>query len=542
MKRALSFIFALILITLTFSSCGGEESMEIYYPVTEDFTSLDPQIVSGVSSETVAYNCYEGLVRLNENGEITAGGAVRWDISQDGKKYTFYLREDAEWYLTNTAKEELSETDPEKSPLPADFDSRVTANDYVYGLQRAVDPATGCTESENYSAIENAADIISGKKTADQLGVKAVNDYTLEITLAYENPDFLYSLTRLPAMPCNKTFFEACRGRYGLAMEYLLCNGAYIVYRWTPQSLIRLEKNALYTGEDKAQNDRVWVYFVEDASSVPDKIKNGTYDAGYLSANEVSSFENKEGYDIKSRSNVIWGYWFNCKSDVFSVSDMRKAFASAADKSVIEPPAYIEKETDRILTNALSPYFEYSPSPIEYDESKADEYYKKALAENENISASMTVTVLTTEDFADSVIKQIQIWQRVFGIDVKIQTETRENAVKLFNSGKYEIAFIPFDIESSKVLDFLRSFTTGFSENITGYSNTEYDGKVKTVTSSMSDSEKNEIYKSCEQMLISDGLTVPLYTEASYFVTGKDVTGIYELSEGEVYFRNGIII
>lgn len=538
MKKLVCVFLAVIMLLSLFTSCSGEEESELYYPVTVDFTSLDPQIVSGASSRTVAYNCYEGLVRLDENGEITAAGAASWSASQDGLTYTFNLRRDAEWYLTNTSKEALSDEDAAKSLLPENFDNRVTAKDYVFGLRRAVDPATGSGENEYFSAIKNARAIIGGEKRPGELGAEAVDDYTLRITLDYADPDFLYSLTRLAATPCNETFFNACRGRYGLSMEYILCNGAYIVYRWTQGSLIRLEKNPLYTGGGASKCDRVWVYYISDSSSVADKIKSGTYDAGFVSSSDAQEFKNSDKYTLSSESNILWCYWFNCKSSKFATVELRTAFASCVDKSVLTLPSYIENTTDRLLTDALSPYYDFTPAPIAYNEKSAEENYRAAMELNESVTASMTVTVLTDEENADSVTKQIQIWQKVFGADVKVRAETREEALKLFNSGEYEIAFLPVSITSSNTAEYWRTYTSSSDSNVTGYANPNYDALILSVTSDMSDDEKIEVYKSCEQTLISHAVAVPAFTEETYFVSGKGVSGIYGFSESEIYFRN----
>lgn len=543
MKRLLSLFLILISICCIFSSCKKEEEdTELYYPVTEDFVSLDPQIATDDSSKLIAYNCYEGLVRVDENGEIAPAGAATWSVSADSLTYTFSLRRDAKWYLTNTSKEELSDTDPEKSDLPQNFDTRVTAKDYVFGLKRAVDPATGAADGKYLSAIKNASDILSSKQQVSELGVEAIDDYTLRITLDHADPNFLYYLTRLAAMPCNEQFFNACNGRYGLAMEYMLCNGVYMVYRWTQGSVVRLENNPLYTGEAKALNDRVWVYYVEDETSVAGKIENGTYDFGYVSANDAGLFSKGNDFDSKTRSNVLWGYWFNGKGADFAVTDLRLAFASVVDKDLLAPPEYIENATNRIMLNSLSPYYEYAPHLIAYDEKKAAEYYKKAIELSEDITASMTVNVLTTEDFADSIKKQIQIWQRVFGIDVKIQIESRETAAKMLTSGNYQIAFLPVTVTATNTAEYFRTFMSDSDYNVSGYANSNYDELINSLTESMSDEEKNEVYKSCEQSLISHGVVIPAFTEASYFITSKDISGIYSFSESEVYFRNTIFV
>ncbi len=541
MKKSISIILILILLCSIFSSCKEEEeSAELYYPVTEDFQSLDPQIANDNSSKLICYNCFEGLVRVDENGDIVPAGAVSWTVSEDSLTYTFKLKTDAKWYLTNTSKEEFSETDSKKSPLPEDFDSRVTAKDYVFGIKRAINPETGSQDSKFLAAIKNGQAIIDGTTAASELGVEALDDFTLRITLDYADPDILYYLTRLVAMPCNEQFFNACRGRYGLAMEYMLCNGAYIVYRWTQGTLIRLEKNSLYTGDNAAKNDRVWIYFVADSTTVPSKILNGNYDAGYISAHDKSSFRNKNGFTMTPRNDILWGYWFNCKSPDFAVTELRQAFAGTVDTNVLTPTSFIENQTSRLFTDVLSPAFDFEPTPLKYTDTQAQEKYKQAASKSEEISTTMTVTVLTTEDFAESVKKQIQIWQRVFGIDVKSIEKTPEEAQKMFADGTYQIAFLPINITAGNTAEFFRTFLTDSDYNITGFSNSSYDKTINSLTNFMTTQQENAIYETCEQTLISDGVTVPVFTEASYFITGKDFSGIYSFSKSEVYFRNAV--
>ena len=538
-KRTVSLLLVFILIILSFTACDEETETELYYPVTEDFGTIDPQIASVSSSKLIAYNCFEGLVRVNSEGEIVAAGADSWTVSEDSLTYVFSLRKDAKWYLTNTSKEEMSDTDPAKSDLPADFDTRVTAKDYAFGLKRALDPATGSADGKYLSAIKNGSAVLNGTKTTAELGIEVLDDYTLKITLERADTNFLYYLTRLAAMPCNETFFNACKGRYGLAMEYMLCNGAYIVYRWSQETLIRLEKNPLYTGTEPAQNERVWVYYVSDSATVPEKIEKGTYDSGYITADGIGLFSDK--FKIESRSDVLWGYWFNAKNEHFITDELRQAFAACTDRSLLTAPDYIEGTADRLLTNALSPYYEYSPKLIAYDETAAADYYKKAVEKNENISASMTVTVLTAEDFADSVKKQIQIWQRVFGLDVKINIQTREDALKLLKSGNYQIAFLPVSVSATNTAEYFRTFKSDSTYNVTGYANSAYDSKLNSLSDSMTQDEKNSIFAQCEQTLINQAVVIPAFTEASYFIQGKDVSGIYSFSSSEVYFRNGTI-
>ena len=540
MKRITALLLIIISIVTIFTSCDEETSSDLYYPITEDFGTLDPQVASVPASRMVAFNCFEGLVRLDENRNIVAAGADSWTVSADSLEYVFKLRKDAQWYLTNTSKEAFSGNENNESLLPDNFDSRVTAKDYAFGLKRALDPATGSAEGKYLTAITNGEAVQKGELTTDALGIYVVDDYTLRITLDYADPNFLYYLTRLAAMPCNEDFFKACRGRYGLDMKYIICNGAYMVYRWTQKTVIRMEKNSLYTGSEQAKNDRVWIYYVEDAASVPEKIKKGTYDAGYVSAASLEMFDDQ--FTVSPLSDVMWGYWFNCKSDVFASTALRKAFAASADLSLLEAPSYIESKTGRLLTNTLAPYYDFTPELIAYNEKTAIGYYRTAVAESENVSATINVTVLTTPDFEAGVKKQIQIWQRVFGMDVKINVQPEEEALRLFNAGNYQLAFLPATITSSNTAEYFRTFRTDSAYNVSGYSNEFYDNLIDSLTNTMTDEQKTNLFRKCEQTVISDGAVIPVFTEASYFITGKESSGIYSFSSGEIYFRNGTVL
>ena len=137
MKRIISFLLCLVMMTGLLASCGSSDPVVLFFAVEESADSFDPQIVSDATASIVVRNCFEGLLRRDENGEVINGVAESWSVSKDGLKYTFKLREDAVWHLTSNAKEQLGDK------LPDDFDLSVTAYDFQFALRRAVDPATG---------------------------------------------------------------------------------------------------------------------------------------------------------------------------------------------------------------------------------------------------------------------------------------------------------------------------------------------------------------------------------------------------------------
>ena len=164
------------------------------------------------------------------------------------------------------------------------FDSRVTAADFVFALRRAVAPATGAPEALSLGVIKNAKSIINGKMSSDKLGVQAVGDFELRITLesATDESAFLDLLTKAICMPCNETFFNATKGRYGLDYSTLLCNGPFYLSYWLHDSALTIKNNDDYTGPFPAKPASVSLVIDSDNEQKLTSLLDGTYCAALL--------------------------------------------------------------------------------------------------------------------------------------------------------------------------------------------------------------------------------------------------------------------
>ena len=534
MKRIISLILSLIIIICIFASCSKTESVTFYYPVSDNARYLDPQTADSTAERIVSANCFEGLVRLDENGDIQPGAAAKTDVSADGLTYTFTLRPEAKWHVTKTAQKKLADK------LGENFAPAVTANDFVFALRRAVDPTTQSPDASLFNSIKNASKISDGQMSAQELGVRAVSDTVLEITLDYADSDLLYALTRPSAMPCNETFFNACSGRYGLALEYMLCNGPFFVYTISEDSYVLITSNDDYSGENNVSPDNVYIYLNCGEETAAQKIKSEKYDGGFVSAQTFNrQLDNKKKFISTAFSDTVWAYCFNLNDNYMKDESIRTAFTYAYDPSVIEPDsAYFEK-TSRISSVYMTPSYEFTPKMNEYNETKASELYSLGLRNAELDSAA--VTVLTTEDFAPQVKLQIQKWQKALGTDVKIKTDTLENVTAQVKNGNYQIAFCPVSYTSNKVYAMLGGFTSESSSNLMGYKSESYDALFDSVRTANNTQAKIEIYKQLEQKLMDDCVLLPVLTQNSYFVLNSSISGVYALSQSEVYFIKGTI-
>jgi oligopeptide transport system substrate-binding protein len=198
--------------------------------------SLDPHKVSITTESNVLHNLFEGLVVHGPKAAIAPGTAERWSVSDDGVTYTFKLRANAKW----------SNGEP------------VTANDFVFSFRRIQDPNLKAQYAEVLYPIKNAEEINTGKLPVDQLGVKAVDATTLEITLKAPTPYFLQLLTHTTGLPVNaKAVTEL--GSEWLKLGKIVSNGAYMLADVKPQAFIRITKNPHYWDAAKVTVDTVRV-------------------------------------------------------------------------------------------------------------------------------------------------------------------------------------------------------------------------------------------------------------------------------------------
>lgn len=206
-KKIISISLSLLILTFCFTSCNSTiagSDVQMIMPIDSDPLYLDPQICSSTAALNIINNCFEGLVDVDENGDIVTACAQSYSVSDDGLTYTFILRQDMQWKMTTSAKN-LVATDDESE----EFDTRVTAYDFAFALERAVTPETVSPFVSTLFSIKNAEEIYNGTKDISTLGITVISDYILEIELERVDLDFLYTLTTSIAMPCNEAFFEA---------------------------------------------------------------------------------------------------------------------------------------------------------------------------------------------------------------------------------------------------------------------------------------------------------------------------------------------
>lgn len=270
-KKKLSLFLVLLLAVTTFlAACGGnndtakdkdgsankpDEKKEQVLNLleTQEIPTLDPALATDEVSFIVLNNVMEGLYRLGKDNKPVPGVAESYEVSQDGKVYTFKLRKDAKW----------SNGDP------------VTAHDFVFAWRRVLDPKTASEYAYIMYDIKNAEEINQGKLPVDQLGVKALDDYTLQVELKNPVPYFVSLTVFSSFMPQNEKFVKSQGEKYGLEANTTLYNGPFVLSEWKHEQGWTYKKNPNYWDKDNVKLETINVKVVKDtATAVNGTVKN----------------------------------------------------------------------------------------------------------------------------------------------------------------------------------------------------------------------------------------------------------------------------
>ena len=537
LKKVVSLMLMTVLIVLSLCACGDDDPVSMIIPISSDPMCIDPQIVETDAGRIIVSNCYEGLVCLDENYKIVPGVAKTWEVSADGLTYTFHLREDAVWQRLEKAHKDI---------LPEEFDCTVTAKDFQFGLRRTLNPVTQCADAEKFFCIKNALAVNRGEAEPAELGVKAVNDTTLVITLERANPDFLRLLTMPAAMPCNEKFFNLTHAKYGLDLSYTFCNGPFYLSRWAADNTLVIRKAEKYSGEIKPGIGSVYMYVNGNEDSVISKFRQHSYDCIYLTESGKKQLADAKDVNYLESVNTVSGLCFNCGEDFLAGKELRQALLSVTKTEKITQPDGTYGTACGIIPGCCrfgEDSYRTAAGSVkksDYDEKLARVLFLTGLKELE--LESIEVKIICTEEYTSQMQSVIQDWQRVFGTSLiaKVETLSQEDFDKAIKNGTYQIAAGSISTDSATAVDTLKMFKTGAKGNIFNYSSEDYDKLIDSIIETSAGIDILAGCRTAEQMLISDAVFCPLFTYSKSIAVSDDDTGIYALPVFEsVMFING---
>lgn len=524
MKRILC-AFMSVFAVLSFAACsgGGElpENQIINYNITDEPVTLDPQIANDSGSRLIIMNIFEGLTRIDENDAPTPGAAESWSISGDGKTYTFNLRSGICW----------------------SDGTKLTADDFVFGLRRAVSPSTGSETAYTLYCIKNAEKINKGNADISSLGITALDDNTIRIELEYPDTGFLSLLATPPAMPCNEEYFNKSGGQYGRDADKILSDGAFVVTEngWSHSEYIFLRKNTEYKGENEPVPAGVDITIGENPANITDAVSDGTIDCYALPGNEVEYAE-KKSLNLTSFDDTVWGISFNTGDDVLKNTDIRYALLSSLDRKFIlkELPEncktanYIIPESTALNDNSYRSANGGSYVPFSSDAKK--NLYNAM--ESAGIDEMPKLNILCTDDKSTRTVVNniIESWNDLTSGHVNKTPVTRSELKNKVTSCDYSVVIAPITINGSNPLDTLALFESGSKYNPACLNDSVYDGYINDIKESRGSMPYNKVIEA-ENYLSDKGIFYPLYLESRYYASAKNVKNIiFHPYGGEVDF------
>ncbi len=534
-KRIISLALVLImLVSLTACSSNGRDK-QIIYPIDKDPEFLDPQIVSSDGAKNIIANCFEGLVTLGEGGQIVSGCAESWEVSDNGLTYTFKLRQDCQWRVSAAAGALLGE-DYENS-----FDTRVTAEDFVFAFKRALRPETKSPGAKNLYSIKNAVAVHNGTLSEDRLGVTAKDDYTLVISLEWSDPDFLYSLLDAVCMPCDQEFFEATGGRYGLSTKYLIYNGPFYISNWADDVAVTLRRNDKYYDADNVSASSVYFSINNEQETRLKKIEDEVYHVAPLTESQASQLRGSDKYGLKTYSSTVLSLLFNCKDEVFSNVNIRRAVAASFDYEAVYSQLG-EKTAGGVIPSSMvvsGDGYRDSVGDVKlYKNSDPDFLLDTGLGEIGK--SSVDVTVICLQEHENLIRAVMQTWQADLGVRFNVNVEVLDYATlkSRVDAGNYQMAFYPLSYSSITAFNGLLRFTTDNANNVCNYSDETYDNTVAVIKTVSGKKNTIEATLAAEKRLISECVLLPVYEQAEYYGLGKGVSGVIFNPTGEtLYFK-----
>jgi len=517
--------------TATSSSSGGEAKDQTFKVVVQqEMPSADLSLATDTISFSALNNVYEGLYRLDkDNNPEPAGAAEKATVSDDGLTYTIKLREDAKWSNGDA----------------------VTAADYVYGWQRTVNPKTASEYAYLFSPVKNADDITAGKTAVDQLGIKAVSDYELEITLTKATPYFDYLLAFPSFFPQNQKVVEENGSNYAQTSANAVYNGPFTLTDFDgpgTDTEWSYTKNDTYWDKDNVKLSKIDVSVVKESSTSLNLFQDGEADDVILSGELAQQMANDKSFVSQPEATTSYLEMNQRDADSpFKNENLRKAISYAIDRDALVNS--ILGDGSIASTGLVPSNLTFSPSDKEdftkaagtelsYSKKQAKEYWEKAKKELGITSLSFDILSSDT-DSSKKITEYLQsaIQEALDGVTVTLSPVPFSVRLDRSNSGDFDVVMGGWGADYADASSFLDLFVSGNSYNRGQWSNSDYDAAIKAAsTTDVSDADKRwDDMVDAEKILMDTQGVIPLYQKAEAHLRNTKVKGVVAHGAGAQY-------
>ncbi len=482
--------------------------------------SLDPALAQGTHESWVLENVFEGLMTFNEKGELVEGMAEKYEVSEDGLTYKFYIREDAKW--TNG--------DP------------VTAHDFEYSWKRVLDPKTASYYASILYPIKGAEAFNTEEGSADDVGVKALDDKTLEVTLENPTAYFLELTAFYTYFPVNKNVVES-NPDWAKDPSTYVSNGPFKLVEWKHNDQIVLEKNTNYYNADKIKLDGIDFDIIEDQNTAWQKYEGGEYDILVDVPTSVVAQLRAQNDPQLNIGFQVGTYYYNVnpKFKPFNNVKVRKALSMALDREVItekitqggQIPAYgvvspgLQDENGKDFREVQGDLFKYDPE-------EAKKLFEEGLKEEgmtvEDFNKQKFVLLFNTSESHKKIAQAAQeMWRNNLGIEIGLENVEFKVKLDREKAGDYHISRAGWIGDFMDPITFLDLWWSKSEFNDVKYNNPEYDKLIETAKKSNDQATRMKAMKDAEKMLIEDMPVIPVYFYTQPYTVKTNVKGVIKV-------------
>ena len=529
-KKILAVLLAGAMM-LSMAACGGEEETtaeatgeqktidgnvldaEQYFNgyLSSEPTTLDSVTGNDTYSSTILTNTMEPLTRLAEkDGENVreGAGAESWESNEDGTVWTFHLR-DNKW----------------------SDGVDVTANDYVYAITRVLTPETGSPNSWLLTCIKNANAVLAGEMDPSELGVKAVDEKTIEFTLESPTPYFLSLTDTRVMMPQRQDIVEQYGESFGAEAANLVYNGPFKLDTWTHNSELILVKNDQYWDAENVNLQTINYKIMNDENTIFNSFTNGSIDScGCGTPEWMQKFEAMDNVDyIHYTSPAVRFNFYNTKDELFQNENIRNAFTLALNREDI---------VETIYHGTMSAAYSWVPDGVSVGDAgiyrDQVEEPLKAMVESEDPKELLlkgmeelglgddpsTLEVTFSLGGVDQWMKNYgeyyqQTFKEVLGVNVVLDFNEWGTFQSKVNNGEYQMGYMSWSIDYNDPYSMLAVMYSTSGNINTGWVNEDYDALLDQAAVEMDDAKRLELYKQAEEILFEEGPLCPVVNEAA---------------------------
>ena len=459
-------------------------------------STLDPHKVESDVEGNIIRDTFDGLVAVAADGTIEPRLAKSWE-QKDNTVWTFHLRPGITW----------SDGTP------------ITAQDVVWSWQRLVDPKT-VSPYASYLAnmhVMNAAEINQGKKTPDALGVKALDDGTLQITLTQPNASLLQMLDHYILVPLDPAVVKRFGDKWTQPAN-IVTSGPFKPTQWVVNERIVAERNPRYWDNAHTVINKVTYLPITSETADVNRYKAGEIDIVYtVPINQFAQLKKTMGTQLKiSPQLATYYYEFNTTKAPFNDARVRRALNMALDKDIIadkvlgqgQRPAWIVSQPEIGGIHLKNP--DYVSWPMDKRIAEA----KKLLTEagfGAGHPLSFNLLYNTSESHQRIAIAASSMWKKNLGIEVKLQNQEWKTMLDSMHTGNFDLVRYAWIADYDDAATFLNNFRTGDSENTSKYSNPAYDQALINAAKTSDVAERGKYYQQAENMLAQDVPAIPVY-------------------------------